>query len=526
MLGCLGNIAMTDWSSGYVVDLPYTAGFYSDMTPNHLGLIALINGLAGPGLDLKPLNYCELGCGQGVSMNVFAASNPHIQFYANDFNPSHIAAARSLAAGGKLSNVHFSDDSFAEYLARDDLPEFDIIALHGIYSWVSAENRQLIVQFIKKKLKVGGLVYISYNALPGWAQIMPLRKLMIEYAALQGQSRPLQPRIASAIEFARKLKSLEGGYLGSSPRAAARVDELKSQPSNYIAHEYFNRDLTPFFFMDVAQDMADAKLSYVGSSQTLETIDTIQLTEDQRKFLAEIDSEPLRQTVRDHFLDQMFRRDVFIKGQAGIPEVEIKERWLNTRFMLTRKAADVPRSMKGLRFTANFNSDLYEPLIKALEQGPKSMRELQEADGLGRNKLSALIEAVTYLNALGACRPCLPEEGEAQRKVVAAQFNEAVATKTSNGKRLSHFASPVLGNGVPLDSSDQMIWLAMRNGAHDVPRYIWDSLLSKMGVRLMKDDKPLHSEEDNINELRSRTSEAPEKLFPFWRSLGIMPDVT
>jgi len=43
------------------------------------------------------------------------------------------------------------------------LPDFDYIGLHGIWSWISDENRQVIVDFIRKKLKVGGVLYISYN---------------------------------------------------------------------------------------------------------------------------------------------------------------------------------------------------------------------------------------------------------------------------------------------------------------------------------------------------------------------------
>jgi len=34
--------------------------------------------------------------------------------------------------------------ALAEFVARDDLPEFDVIALHGIWSWISAENRAVM----------------------------------------------------------------------------------------------------------------------------------------------------------------------------------------------------------------------------------------------------------------------------------------------------------------------------------------------------------------------------------------------
>jgi hypothetical protein len=47
--------------------------------------------------------------------------------------------------------------------------------LHGIWSWVSEDNRQIILDFIDRKLKPGGVLYLSYNTQPGWSAFMPLR---------------------------------------------------------------------------------------------------------------------------------------------------------------------------------------------------------------------------------------------------------------------------------------------------------------------------------------------------------------
>src|SRR5690349_5182091 len=100
---------MTEWSDGYVVDIGYTHGFYKELTPSQLGFVALMQGKIAPGLGTQPLAYCELGCGQGMSTNLLASANPHIQFYATDFNPSHVVGARELARAAGLDNVHFFD---------------------------------------------------------------------------------------------------------------------------------------------------------------------------------------------------------------------------------------------------------------------------------------------------------------------------------------------------------------------------------------------------------------------------------
>jgi hypothetical protein len=86
---------------------------------------------------------CELGFGQGISANIHAAASV-TQWHGTDFNPSQAGFAQSLASATG-SSARFYDQAFDEFANRDDLPEFDYIGLHGIWSWISDENRQVIV---------------------------------------------------------------------------------------------------------------------------------------------------------------------------------------------------------------------------------------------------------------------------------------------------------------------------------------------------------------------------------------------
>ena len=54
-----------------------------------------------------------------------------------------------------------SDDSFVDVAYDMELPHL-IICLHGIWSWISDENRKAIVDFCQSKLNVGGVLYASY----------------------------------------------------------------------------------------------------------------------------------------------------------------------------------------------------------------------------------------------------------------------------------------------------------------------------------------------------------------------------
>ena len=222
------------WSEGYVADVGYTYGYFRELAPSLMGLCLLAKGVEPP--RRGKLKYLELGFGQGVTLNIHAAANEG-EFWGTDFNPAHASGARELARASG-ADLHVFDASFAELAARDDLPEFDIIALHGIWSWISAENRRVIVDIARRKLAAGGILYISYNTTPGWAPAMPLRHLMILHKDLAtNESLGLLPRIDSALNFASRLEESKAGYFRANPALSERLKKLKgsiNQPSRSV----------------------------------------------------------------------------------------------------------------------------------------------------------------------------------------------------------------------------------------------------------------------------------------------------
>jgi SAM-dependent methyltransferase len=188
------------WTSGYVADIGYTFGYYPELNPLRANLAFLNTGLVCPQIHTA----CELGYGQGLSTNLHAAAS-NTQWWGTDFNPSQAGFAQELSAvSGAGANLY--DEAFADFADRPDLPEFDYIGIHGIWSWISHDNRQVLVDFVRRKLAVGGVLYISYNTLPGWAAFAPMRHLMTEHSEIIGaEGSGIVSRIDGAIDFAQKL---------------------------------------------------------------------------------------------------------------------------------------------------------------------------------------------------------------------------------------------------------------------------------------------------------------------------------
>jgi hypothetical protein len=62
---------VNDWTDGYVADIEYTYGYFGELNPLRTALLFLNAGLMPP----KIQTACELGFGQGVSVNVHAAAS-------------------------------------------------------------------------------------------------------------------------------------------------------------------------------------------------------------------------------------------------------------------------------------------------------------------------------------------------------------------------------------------------------------------------------------------------------------------
>ncbi|NJM31166.1 MAG: methyltransferase domain-containing protein [Rhizobiales bacterium] len=333
---------MSDWSDGYVTSTEYTTHFYPFLSPASQNLTLLLKGVNPPDLS-QNFAYCELGCGQGFSTALLAAANPKGSFVGVDFNPAHVAGANQLKAAAQIQNVAFLEKSFAE-LGSTDLPMFDYIALHGVWSWISRENREAIASFVYSRLKPGGIVYISYNAMPGWAPIGPLRQLFVE--SQRHKSEIDVSDVNEAIELAGKMRQLEAGYFKINPAAGANLDHLSKLSRNYLLHEYFNGEWQPFYFSDVAADLRAAKLGYACSSDVLEHIDQLCFGKEQQAMLATLKDGAARETIRDYFRNQRFRRDLFSRGARQLGNNERTEMLRKVRLAKVPVGSDAPAQVK------------------------------------------------------------------------------------------------------------------------------------------------------------------------------------
>jgi SAM-dependent methyltransferase len=303
---------LSDEADGYVTDVAYTRHHHPTLNPARAVLAARRAGHNPPSIR----HACELGFGQGLSLAIHATATD-IEWWGVDVLPQHVEFARSLI-DDEAARERVVCASFEQFDARNDLPAFNFIALHGVWSWISPENRARITAFIDRRLAPGGLVYLGYNALPGWGPALSLRELLIGKVSESCEGgTSLEQRIENALMFAREVVAADPRILESNPQFENQLRDLQSKKKSYLAHEYFNRDWHPMHFSQVAVELGSCGLSYLGQADFSDTYDEWRLSEKQRALLSGIVDPVLRETTCDIILDRRFRRDYWMRSEPA-----------------------------------------------------------------------------------------------------------------------------------------------------------------------------------------------------------------
>jgi len=511
---------MTDRNDNYITEIEYTYGYFKELSPLRTRLALLNNGVACPNFTTA----CELGFGQGLSANIHAAAS-NAQWYGTDFNSSQAGFAQEMAVASGASAKLF-DEAFADFCSRPDLPEFDYIGLHGIWSWVSDANRAVIVDFIRRKLKVGGVLYISYNTLPGRAAFAPIRHLMSEHAEVMGSKGDgIFSRVDGAIDFADKLLATNPAFLRANPLVGEQLQQMKAHNRRYLAHEFFNRDWDPMHFATVAQWLEPAKLQYACSANYLDHVDALNLGAEQQAFLAEVPDAMYRETMRDFMVNQQFRKDYWVKGARKLSPLKQAETNLAQRVVLTAHRPDVPLKIRGALGDVSLTENIYAPVLDMMaDHQPRSLGQLEAALRPKGLNFQQIAQACTLLIGAGHVEPAQSEQEAAFSTDTTKLINEFIIEKARESDDMSFLASPVTGGGVLVGRIQQLFinagQLGMRTPAEWV-NHCW-GLLSVQGQRISKDGKALETPEENIAELTTQAHAFRDKQLPALRALGVV----
>ena len=456
------------WREGYVADVAYTSGVYLETAPAHLSACALLGGTRAPDPS-RPFRYLELGCGTGMGVCMLAAANPHAQFVGVDFNPAHVAAAAALIEAAGLENVRVEEAAFADLAdpRGEAYGRFDYAVAHGVWTWVGPGAQAELVKALERCTVPGGLVYMGYNNLAGWASSLPLQRLIADHAArTPGDSLA---RIRAAVKFALDLRAAEPRGIDFS-RLELQLKDTLDDPDRappglyaYLAHEYLNAHWRPVFPAEVADALADAKLTFVGGADPFSVLPELTMTAAQAK-AAEVYADPAgRQALADLIAPTSFRQDVFVRGAQPLSPPRREAALRAVRLAAAEPLAERELSVDVPGGKLELDPLPYRAVVARLDRGPSDVADLlAEVEAAGR-RMSAT-ELLVVLVGSGMATPVArrPDDVDlAQDRARARRYNIAMveALRDQAGLRLA-LASPLTGSGVRASLNDCLAYLA------------------------------------------------------------------
>lgn len=476
---------------GYVVDVSYIEPVTTDLCPAWLSLACVLNGQ--PALPTgRRLVWAELGSGSGLSAAMVAAANDDVDVWGCDVNPAHVERSRFLADGAGLTNCTFVEASFEE-LARDPSigpDEVDVVIVHGVYSWISAANQRHIAEFVRRRLRPGGIVYLSYEVPSGWASMVPLAEAMRLHVEADGRRSDLA--FPGAVDAIGRLAQ---GGAKCFPLGANETGQLAGLPTadvRYAVHEYLGSHFRPLMFDEVAAMFGEARCSYVGSVDVTDHLSAFWVPESLRELVLETTDPVLQGMLRDLITQKPLRRDIFRKGLAATTKLEQDAALDAVRFVgLGRELPEgawvgVPVGQVTL------DPGYYQPLVDALAERPLTLADVATIHpGLGRDDARA---ALALLVGGGYAAPEVPGWQDSDAVARARRLNQVLVADNAVGRNHGCLIAPAIGAAVWVDYFQMLVLAAAWDG---VPTEVGPTTthvmasVERQGRKILEDNEPV-----------------------------------
>ena len=417
--------------------------------PGRLAAIATLFGLALP--DSGGARVLEVGCGDGANLLPMAARMPGATFTGCDASALLMRRANDMARGLGLANVEFVEGDLREVAGA--LGTFDYVIAHGFYSWVPADVRDAFLALAHGHLAPGGLVYVSYNVLPGcFVRQIGWDAIKLENAG----AATARERLEGARRVRRDLAQAWRAAGGMAAMLAPELADDAGRTDGALYHDDMSGVNQPVYFTAFARHAAAHGLGFLAEAE-LGTMGAGGLPPAMQKII--VDADPM---AREQYIDfarlRRFRQSIL----AAAPDVQ-RARLTPAALERLHVSAVTGVVQERVATGGRPGGDLLVDVLAEHYPGTISGAELVDAlvaRGVPANEAAGLILRGCFA---GACElhqnplPAMPGASERPRAFAVARWQVARSEIVTN---LRH-------EGVHLYEEDARRLLAVADGTRD-----------------------------------------------------------
>jgi methyltransferase-like protein/2-polyprenyl-3-methyl-5-hydroxy-6-metoxy-1,4-benzoquinol methylase len=251
-----------------------------------------------------PVEKCrvlELGCGAGGNIIPLAFDQRGSSFLGIDLAATAIRQGQEMIRQLGLSNISLRH---ADVMTLSDLPEFDFVIAHGLFSWVPEVVRDRILEICRKNLAPQGVAYISYNTYPGCRLREITRDIMCFHTRDISDEGEKVRQSRAVINWIAESQQEENSYTTFVKEANTK---LQKRDDSSIYHDDLADTNVPLYFHQFAKHANDHGLQFLSEADFFERSTHHGFAEEARRQLDQLGEENVLS--REQYLD-------FLKGRS------------------------------------------------------------------------------------------------------------------------------------------------------------------------------------------------------------------
>lgn len=241
-------------------EIPYDSYPFDYNRPENLKAISTLFGMSP--VKLENARILELGCSDGGNSIRFAECYPDSYTLGIDLSGIEIKLGQERIEQLGLKNIEL------KHLSITDLDQtygkFNYIICHGVFSWVPDFVKESILRVSNELLNENGVVFISYNTLPGWNMVGTIRELMLYHAANFPDIKQKITQARAAVNFLNE--TLDGQKTPHAEFMKSFAKVIAEKEDHYVRHEYLAEENKAYYLNDFIKMAAKYSLQYLGDT--------------------------------------------------------------------------------------------------------------------------------------------------------------------------------------------------------------------------------------------------------------------
>jgi hypothetical protein len=371
--------------------------------------------------------------------------------------------ARRRAASGGLDNCIYR----LPEAARISRERFSVVFAHGLYSWINSDTRESLNQFFCHSIEDNGLLFLSYNLLPGWDCLSFIKDQFSssleetpgdpENAARRALQRLVELRDAGALAFHHNQAAI--GFLNY----LVEMNDIQ-----YSVQEFYGIDQQAFSFAEIHDTLQGCGLSYAADASMPENRVDLCIAEAGLDLLGQCKSVRDLQSTKDLLQNRLFRRDIYIAGDLSKGSKNPGAQALDSiQVGIYGISPQLPRSIRASSGkSVDLNGDLVDRLESHYKKRTFCIHDLMDDDAikLGYDELVHDLLLLMTEEFIGPfARDFRQVPGRESSRIKMPRYNRVLIEKPEESHQKIFVASPVVGSGIRISPQDSLLLRAFEH---------------------------------------------------------------